>query len=244
MLHQTGADCGHWNMLPVYLARMGMGGEFTENCRGMIEANQGFLNGFNAESGEGGSPGGWPKWYAYTETESKEKRMVKTDDFTHFDFETGPILAMGIEESLLQSHEGVLRVFPAVKPGSEASFILYAQGGFRVGGEITPEGCVVTVTSLRGEDCFVSLPGPENLPEGAVWRQYRLTAGRFEERTVRFTDAGGGAAVSLADLRPGDTVLFSTSPIGELETLEAVISAPNGEMKRCGQVSLGSPRLT
>lgn len=244
MLHQIGADCGHWNMLPVYLARMGMGGEFTENCRGMIEANQGFLNGFNAESGEGGSPGGWPKWYAYTETESKEKRMVKTDDFTHFDFETGPILAMGIEESLLQSHEGVLRVFPAVKPGSEASFILYAQGGFRVGGEISPEGCVVTVTSLRGEDCFVSLPGPENLPEGAVWRQYRLTAGRFEERTVRFTDAGGGAAVSLADLRPGDTVLFSTSPIGELETLEAVISAPNGEMKRCGQVSLGSPRLT
>jgi len=244
MLHQTGADCGHWNMLPVYLARMGMGGEFTENCRGMIEANQGFLNGFNAESGEGGSPGGWPKWYAYTETESKEKRMVKTDDFTHFDFETGPILAMGIEESLLQSHEGVLRVFPAVKPGSEASFILYAQGGFRVGGEITPEGCVVTVTSLRGEDCFVSLPGPENLPEGAVWRQYRLTAGRFEERTARFTDAGGGAAVSLADLRPGDTALFSTSPIGELETLEAVISAPNGEMKRCGQVSLGSPRLT
>lgn len=243
MLHQSGKDCGHWNMLPVYLARMGMGGEFTENCRGMLEANQGFLNGFNAESGEGGCPGGWPQWYAFTETDSKETRMVKTDDFTHFDFETGPILAMGMQEALLQSHEGVIRVFPAVKPGSDAAFVLYAQGGFQVGGEISTEGCVVTVTSLRGSDCLVSLPDPESLPEGAVWRQYRLTESGFEERPVRFTHAGGGEAVSLADLCPGDTVMLCTAPIEELETSETVMSVPNGEMKRCGQVSLGSPRL-
>ncbi|MCR5263996.1 MAG: hypothetical protein K6D94_08990, partial [Clostridiales bacterium] len=113
MLHRTGNECGHWNMLPVYLARMGMADEFIPNCRGMLEANQGFLNGFNAESSEPGHPGGWPKWYNFTDTDTKKKHKLLSDDYIHFDFETGPILAQGINDSLLQSHEGIIRLFPA-----------------------------------------------------------------------------------------------------------------------------------
>ncbi|MBQ3706631.1 MAG: hypothetical protein II889_01865 [Clostridia bacterium] len=237
MLHQCGADSGHWNMLPVYLARMGRGGEFLENCRGMIEANQGFLNGFNAESGEGGSPGGWPMWYEFTDVGTHERRMVKTDDFTHFDFETGPILTMGVLESLLQSHEGVIRVFPAVKDGDCAAFVLYAQGGFRVGGEISPEGCVVTVTACRAGDCFVCLP---TFPG---WRAYRRTDGRFREMPITYADTGYETAIALNGLDEGDTVLFTTVPLEALEFEPQTVSAPNGDWKRCGRVALGSPRL-
>ena len=240
MLHPRGADCGHWNMLPVYLARMGRGGEFLENCRGMLEANQGFPNGFNAESGEGGSPGGWPAWYGFTDVGTGEKRWVATGDFTHFDFETGPILAMGILESLLQSHEGVLRVFPAVKEGDGASFRLYAQGGFAVGGEISAEGCVVTVTAVRPGDCLVCLPG---FFGRACWRRYRRRGGVFEEEPVGWTPTGCEEAAALTGLGEGDTVLLSTVPLEALETEEAEVCPPNADWKRCGQVSLGSPRL-
>ena len=236
MLHGTGSQCGHWNMLPVYLARMGRGDLFAENCRGMLESNQGFLNGFNAESGEGGCPGGWPQWYEYTETESREKYGVATGDFTHFDFETGPILAMGIIESLLQSHEGVIRVFPAVKEGEDAAFLLYAQGGFLVGGERTGEGCVVTVTSLRGGGCTVCLPGSSG------WRGYRRTGETYAELDV---PAGGNCEteVRFDCLGAGETVLLTTVPLGELETVGVEASAPNPGWKRCGGVSLGSPGL-
>jgi hypothetical protein len=240
MLHQTGAECGHWNMLPVYLARMGMGDEFTENCRGMIEANQGFLNGFNAESGEGGSPGGWPAWYGFTDVGSGEKRWVGTGDFTHFDFETGPILAMGILESLLQSHEGVLRVFPAVKEGDGAAFRLFAQGGFAVGGEISPEGCVVTVRATRPGDCLVCLP--ESFGRGS-WRRYRRIGGVFEEEPVGWIRTGCEEAAALRGLGEGDVVLLSTVPLEALETEDAEICPPNADWKRCGRVTLGSPRL-
>ncbi len=240
MLHQTGRNCGHWNMLPVYLARMGMGEEFTDNCRGMLESNQGFLNGFNAESGEGGSPGGWPVWYNFTDTGTGKKHKVKTDDFTHFDFETGPILAMGIVESLLQSHEGVLRVFPAVKTGDRAEFSLYAEGGFLVGGEISPEGCVVTVTALRGGACLVCLP--EGIP-AAGWKQYVRKDGKFTPEPTVFERIGNEEAIRLKDMEPGSAVLFATAPLEQLEPEVEEASAPNAAMKECGQVSLGSPAL-
>ena len=238
MLHQTGRDCGHWNMLPVYLARMGMGEEFTENCRGMIEANQGFLNGFNAESGEGGSPGGWPMWYHFTDTGTGEKHAVKTDDFTHFDFETGPILAMGIVESLLQSHEGILRVFPAVKAGDRADFSLYAEGGFLVGGECSPDGCVVTVTAERGGGCFLSLPDAES-----GWHFYRRIGDTFAEQPIVRERVGAEEAIRLPEMAVGETVLFVTVPIEALEPEPEKTSAPNREWKECGRVALGSPSL-
>ncbi len=237
MLHQRGRDCGHWNMLPVYLARMGRGGEFLENCRGMLEANQGFLNGFNAESGEGGCPGGWPMWYEFTDVGTHQRRMVKTDDFTHFDFETGPILTMGVIESLLQSHEGVIRVFPAVKTGDRAAFLLYAEGGFRGGGEISPEGCVVTVTALRAGSCLVCLP------PFAAWREYRRTGDRFAEAPIAYADTGYETAIALNGLGEGDTVLFTTAPLAELVFEPQETSLPNADWKRCGGVALGSPRL-
>ncbi|MBQ5356265.1 MAG: hypothetical protein IIU08_10395, partial [Clostridia bacterium] len=236
MLHQTGADCGHWNMLPVYLARMGRGGEFLENCRGMIEANQGFLNGFNAESGEGGCPGGWPMWYEFTDVDTREKRAVRTDDFTHFDFETGPIVSMGILESLLQSHEGVIRVFPAVKEGDSAAFVLYAQGGFRVGGEISPEGCAVTVTAPEGGNCLLCLP------DFPGWKQYRRNGGGLAKTPTETVFTGFETAIAL-HLEEGETALFSTVPPEELEFEEQEISAPNADWKRCGRAVLGSPRL-
>ena len=153
MLHNPGNECGHWNMLPVYLARMGMADEFIPNCRGMLEANQGFLNGFNAESSEPGHPGGWPDWYNYTETDSGEKRRLRSYDFIHFDFETAPIISQGMNESLLQSHEGVIRLFPAVKRGDPAAFSLYAEGGrattASIFGEAGPEWAIPEEHSER-----------------------------------------------------------------------------------------------
>ena len=131
----------------------------------------------------------------------------------------------------------MIRVFPAVKEGDTAAFELFAQGGFRVGGEISPEGCVVTATALRGGNCFVSLP---DLPG---WREYRQAGGGFAEAPIRTGSTGFETAVALDGLAEGETVLFATVPLEELEFEAQKISPPNADWKRCGRVALGSPRL-
>ena len=240
LLHETGANCGHWNMLPIYLARMGMGDVFAENCRGMLEANQGFLNGFNAESSEGGCPRGWPAWYHFTDTDTGEKHMLKTDEFTHFDFETAPIISMGIIESLLQSHEGVIRIFPAVKYRDHFSFDLYAEGGFKVGGQISAEGCVVSVKALRSGSCLVCLP--DIIPTSA-WREYAWIDGAFAEQSVVISHTSHEEAIALSNLQAGDMIFLTSVALDSLETENQEMSHPNMQMKQCGKVSLGSPQL-
>ncbi|MCR5042490.1 MAG: hypothetical protein K6C36_10390, partial [Clostridia bacterium] len=158
LLHRTGEQTGHWNMLPIFLARMGMGAEMTEAVRAMLSNFQGFPNGMNAEDGEVGTlRRDAPAFYNYENVETKEKCAVRSDDFVHFDFETEPIVAMALQESLLQSHEGLLRLFPA-SDGLPVAFRLFAEGGFSVGAEWTAEGFAATIESLRGEPCFIVLP--------------------------------------------------------------------------------------
>ena len=90
--------------------------------------------------------------------------MVKTDDFTHFDFETGPILAMGIEESLLQSHEGFLRLLPAVPAHWRSGRVkgLRARGGYTVDIEWSGEKWEARIIPDR--DGTVRLEGGREIP--------------------------------------------------------------------------------
>jgi len=101
-----------------------------------------------------------------------------------------------INEMLLQSHEGVLRLFPCWPKDRDARFgTLRACGAFlvsaeRKGGQVQP----VRITSERGRDCTVLNPWPG--------------------RSIRLSRDG-----KAAETLRGDRVTFKTRP-GETVTLE------------------------
>ena len=239
-LHRPGETTGHWNLLPVYLARMGMGEEVFPAARGMLSSFQGFPNGFNAEDGEPGTlRRDAPAFYTFDDVQTHEKRQVRSDDFIHFDFETEPIVAMALQESLLQSHEGLLRVCPAAS--RPVSFRLFAEGGFAVGGMFTDEGFVLTVESLRGEPCFLSLP--EAYTERAAYAYAAPEDGGFAAVQLQKTVLGNETVWAAPFLKAGNILLVSSAPLTALVPCSPPQSPPNAGMKRCGNAVLGSPAL-
>lgn len=240
-LHRTGEETGHWNLLPVYLARMGMGPEAFAAARAMLSCFQGFPNGMNAEDGEVGTlRRDAPAFYTFDNIETHEKYQVRSDDFVHFDFETEPIIALAAQECLLQSHEGLLRLCPAVE-ALPVSFRLFAEGGFAVGAEFTEQGFAVTVENLRGEPCYLALPAAcEAAP---VYAYIAPKDGGFCPVKIEKTVLGREMVCDFSALRAGETLLLASAPIEELTPVVPQQDVPNAAMKTCGNAVLGSPAL-
>ena len=240
LLHETGEQTGHWNMLPIYLARMGMGEELYKTARAMLSNYQGFPNGFNAEGGEVGTlMRDAPAFYNVTNTLNGEKHLLRSDEFVHFDFETEPIIAEALAEGLLQSHEGLLRLCPAA--ALPVSFRLFAEGGFAVGAELTEQGFVVTVESLRGEPCYLALP--ECFAGTPAFACIAPKDGGFVPTDVKKTVLGRETVYDLSALQAGETLLLTSVPMETLTPVTPPKEAPNADMKQCGRAVLGSPAL-
>ena len=237
-LHRTGEQSGHWNMLPIFMARMGM--EPYAHAKEMLSNFQGFPCGLNAEEGEPGTlQRNAPAFYTFDNTETHQKYRVRSDDFIHFDFETEPIVAMALQESLLQSHEGLLRLCPAVNT-LPVAYRLFAEGGFAVGAEFTEAGFTVTVESLRGEVCFLALPA---FCGDGIYAYIAPRDGGFQPVSIKNTVLGTETVLDFTCLKKGETLLLLSAPIETLRPVAPQQSPPNGEMKTCGKAVLGSPAL-
>lgn len=241
LIHRTGEQTGHWNMLPIFLARMGMGGEVQKAARAMLSNFQGFPNGMNAEDGENGTlVRNELAFYNFDNIETHQKFLIRSDDYIHFDFETEPIIAMALQESLLQSHEGILRICPATD-GTPTSFRLFAEGGFFVGAQISDTDFLITVDSIQGESCYIALP--ENITEKPIFAYIASNNGSFKKAQVDIIKKGIDTVLDFSDLQKGDTLLLASCAIEEITTEEVKQENQNLEMKRCGKAVLGSPRL-
>ena len=147
-------------MMPIYLARMGMAEELDRQIDRTISTwiafPQGFglYGGYEAPGGKGANTkrstrdrfikadifklAGEHKEDVVEFNLDKLKDMpdyhstLNLWNFRHFDYETLPILSGAINEMLIQSYEGKIRLFPSIMPESSLSFKLAAQGGFTV----------------------------------------------------------------------------------------------------------------
>ncbi|NQT19270.1 MAG: hypothetical protein HQ592_06165 [Planctomycetes bacterium] len=133
----------------------------------------------------------------------------------------------GLQEMLLQSHEGVIRVFPATPNEWEAAFTLLAEGGFTVSSRKPAHAPAefVEVISERGERCALQAPwsGAE------VW-----------EEDVRIPCEAGGGAVSFAT-RAGGT--YRIVPAGAGKPEEHIYTGePNQGPKKLMGITIGKPR--
>jgi hypothetical protein len=102
--------------------------------------------------------------------------------------DAGGLSACGLQEILLQSHRGLLRIVPAVAKDWSGIFRLRAEGGFLVAASFQP-GRVqwVEVESLLGQPCAMAnpWPGPWVVRDG-----FRILA-QGNDCTIRFDTTSG-----------------------------------------------------
>lgn len=186
-----------WNSLPaISLARLGKGDESLNILGDTIERYQKYPQGYFAELTEihefSGNRFDMSRPARLVNNKRGERGMLPGEWFDYPDLELGGVLMTTINEMLLQSHDGVIRVFPAMpKEWRDAAFHLRATGAFLVtaemrGGEVHP----FTVESLAGAECRIELPWPDaavrDLASGDDIPQSP------ENLTVRFPSRSGG----------------------------------------------------
>ncbi|MBE6891629.1 MAG: hypothetical protein E7481_06340 [Ruminococcaceae bacterium] len=236
----NGYGTAHWSMMTIFHARLGMADEFIDAAHNIIKERQHFVNGFNVESS-----GEFPTVGMYLEPENTltgKQYLLRQDDFIHFDFETVPVITQGITDTLLQSHEGLIRICPAVRPCDDASFSLYGEGGFHVNAEITADSYLVSVENLRGESLYIRLPEYSDL---SVLRAYVKHNGEADFTPIehKYVRRGKEDLLDFSFTEKGDIVLLLSESIDSVEIGERIKEAPNSEMKTLGVAALGLPKL-
>ena len=158
-------------------ARLGMAAELQDALGRFAQRFQVFPNGFYHYFPRGNDQFAddnprRPRTVRVASGEQGEKISWPVALSNHMSIEGGPMLQLAINEMLLQSYSGTIRVFPAVTPAWEGQFRLHAVGRF-----------VVSAARAGGEITYVTLGkhGWRGLPDGqplAGPRRYALQAQR------------------------------------------------------------------
>ncbi len=232
-----------WHTMAISFARMGKADEMYKVIHGMLDDFQAYPNGFNAEEGEPACkpPFEVRQWYRPYNTNTNEVFMLCPDDFTHFDFETTPVISKAVTDSLLQSHEGIIRICPATPEKHNVSFSLFSEGGFSVGCEMSEKDFVITVKRSRSGKCYVSLP--ERFADTKIYSYISDGSNAFREIEINTALAGNEEVMDFSDTAMGSTVLLSSEKITELQSVLPEKKEPNMRMKECGKAHLGTPEL-
>lgn len=164
---ESAADgiCMGWCMMPIYLARMGMTELLHKHMRDTVSTWITYPQGFGQYGPYANTAEDvYLRWHTHAvrNTVTGEKTNVFMWNFRHFNNETLPILAATVNEMLLQSHDGILRLFCAVKQTGTVAFRLLAQGGFFVEAIYQKGNCQGEITSRRGgilRIAFENVPG-------------------------------------------------------------------------------------
>lgn len=150
--------CMGWCMMPIYLARMGLADFLERHLEQTISAWIVYPQGFGLygpyDPGPTSIQGARSNdhWFMnrIRNLETGEISASPAWKFRHFNYETLPIIATAVNEMLLQSYDGILRLFPAIKPESEAAFRLAATYGKIVDAVYQKGECAVLITCKQG----------------------------------------------------------------------------------------------
>ena len=150
--------------------------------------------------------------------------------FRHMGMEAMSVLACAMNEALLQSHDGIIRIAPAASKARNARFTLHATRGFTVSAEIRQATPLwMCIVSELGETCTVDIP----------WAAAYL-----------FTNGGNPAPVKqgIHTFATGKHDIFMIAPA--LNVLKEWRTVPlqykpneNSKTDSSGKAALGLPRM-
>ncbi|MBE6731497.1 MAG: hypothetical protein E7564_07405 [Ruminococcaceae bacterium] len=235
--------CSWWCMMPQYLARMGMSDMLFPYLRKVVNDWQTFPCGMGADSFieearnrfffhhpicSGAAPIGDIK---------EPHTYLEGFYFRHLDMEFLPILASSLNEALLQSYDGIIRILPAMGKKQNAAFTLYAEGGFKVSCENRGGAFNASVENLRGENSFIKLPEFIDCENLKYYIENESGIKVFEPLYVKL---GSEEVLELKGLSKGEKLII-TNGISSSE--EIYKSEENIFWKSCGEAFLGTPPL-
>jgi alpha-L-fucosidase 2 len=226
-----------WDTVPIVMARLGLRRELAQVLARFPERWQIYCNGW----------GHWgmefeinkdAEWYFRTNqvkdglsTTRKEKFPLPMWPFRHMSMESMAVLATAMNESLLQSHDGVLRIAPAFASDRACRFTLHAVGGFEVSAEkITGKVQWVSIKSEAGKDCRIELP----------WEKAAIYSNK---KVVKFTSSG---QIATFKTTKGERYLLlpeSVKLVSVFGGYENPVRNENAKFHSSGKVQLGLPRM-
>jgi hypothetical protein len=101
--------------------------------------------------------------YVYDER-AHYPNLLPSKPFIQCGLEPLSIYGAAVNEMLLQSNEGKIRIFPAIPDGWATSFKLLARGAFVVSSEMQKDGAIpgIFIESLNGNECRIVNPWPNS----------------------------------------------------------------------------------
>jgi alpha-L-fucosidase 2 len=231
-----GREITGWDPVPVVMARLGLRDELQKDLGNFPSRWQIYCNGWG-HWGLEGEVNKDAEWFFRTNMvrdiaqPERGKFPLPMWPFRHMSMESMSVLATAMNESLLQSYDGILRLFPAFPENRSGRFTLHAEGGFIVSSEID-SGIIrwISVKSLYGNDLMIELP----------WENATLYSG-MQKKAMKTN---------------GKTALIRTRPGEEILLLDKGIDRKNWSVKRedprqnevvryhpSGKARLGIPRM-
>jgi len=182
-----GTECMGWDPVPIVMARLGLARELAIDLEHFPERWQIYSNGWGHIDGSGEIKKD-AEWFFRTNSVSiigspdAEKVPLPIWPFRHMSMESMSVLATAMNESLLQSYNGVLRIFPAFPANKSGRFTLHAEGGFVVSAEIK-SGVVqwIGIRSLFGNPCKLELPWNKIVVQSNLKNKIRSFSGKIAE---------------------------------------------------------------
>ena len=182
-----GTECMGWDPVPIVMARLGLASELAIDLEHFPGRWQIYCNGWGHIDGSGEIKKD-AEWFFRTNNVSvvgspdAEKVPLPMWPFRHMSMEAMSVLATAMNESLFQSYEGILRIFPAFPANKNGRFTLHAEGGFIVSSEIK-SGKVqwVSIKSLYGNPCKLELPWNKAVVQSNLKRNNQMINGNITE---------------------------------------------------------------
>ncbi|MBX3000058.1 MAG: hypothetical protein KF893_16170 [Caldilineaceae bacterium] len=164
-LNALGQDDAGFSLSMVSRARLGLADELAKSLEQWPSRFQIFPQGFARWEPEGHPDMDEdPRLLKEIEVQDSEGEKIywpTAGVSIYCSFEAMPMLQLAINEMLLQSYSGTIRLFPAVPSTWSGRFRLHAIGGFIISASRTaPDTDYVVVESLLGESCRLVNPWP------------------------------------------------------------------------------------
>lgn len=163
--------------------------------------------------------------------EKNEYVDLPTEPFAHMALEAGSTFMTTINEMLLQSIGGKIRVFPATPLDWPVRFTLHAEGGFVVTSEKTDKVKYVAITSNHGKQCCLVNPWPENIDIRVFDSTSQKSIAFTSDNEIVFSTKKGHIYI----------VEDATKPLSSFKQI-SIKAQPNQGSKKLQNAILGKPR--
>ncbi len=239
------ALCMAWCMMPIYMARMGLAADLKAQLMRTVSTWIVCPQGFGADANNVNTY--LMRWESGRALNIRGKYGEEAIRFNHaffldkpelfsavphwkfrrFNYETLPIIACAVNEMLMQSYDGTLRLFAAVEKGDECAFKLAAEGGFLVSAIYKNGAFTAEIESRFGSELCIIF---ENI-----------------DGEVKFADADGCAICAVRDgetyrifTQAGMKIYVSSVNGASVEFVHE--DAKNMDVKTLGDAKLGTQK--